>query len=257
MTRTKEEVALVLSLGGEGLNHCEISRRTGIPRPTVRDWVNGKTPTGRRQSRTPGISACDRCGHDRHDFRQLPRTDYVYLLGMYLGDGYINSTSRGVYRLRIYLDMRYPAIIGECADAMRAVMSGNHVDVRQTQKGHNCMQVGSYSRSLPCLFPQHGPGMKHTRSIVPADWQRSLVDQDPRPLLRGLIHSDGCRVINKSMGYEYLRYMFVNASPDIRGIFTDACDQLGIPWRQSAHRTISIARREGIEILDSFVSPKS
>ena len=58
------------------------------------------------------------------------------------------------------------------------------------------------------------------------------------------------------MGYEYLRYQFVNASDDIRTIFTDACDQLTIPWRQSAPRTISISRREGIEILDSFVGPK-
>lgn len=28
-------------------------------------------------------------------------------------------------------------------------------------------------------------------------------------------------------------------------------------WRQSRHNTISIARREGIEILDGFVGPKS
>ena len=89
-------------------------------------------------------------------------------------------------------------------------------------------------------------------------WQQDLIDQDPRPLIRGLIHSDGCRVINKSMGHEYLRYMFSNESADIRKIFMDACDQLGIPWRQSRNeRTISIARREGIEILDSFIGPKS
>jgi hypothetical protein len=176
---------------------------------------------------------------------------------MYLGDGYIVATARGVFRLRIFLDMCYPAIIRECADAMSAVLPDNRVDVRQTRPDHNCMQVGSYSRSLPCLFPQHGPGMKHTRPIVLAEWQQDLINQDPRPLIRGLIHSDGCRVINKSMGYEYLRYMFVNASGDIRRIFTDACDQLEIPWRQSAYRTISIARREGIEILDSFVGPKS
>jgi hypothetical protein len=176
---------------------------------------------------------------------------------MYLGDGYIVAMAKKVFRLRIYLDMRYPGIVRECADAMAAVMPRNRVDVRQTRPGHNCMQVGTYSRSLPCLFPQHGPGMKHTRRIVLADWQQHLIDEDPRPLIRGLIHSDGCRVINKSMGHEYLRYMFVNASADIREIFTDACDQLSIPWRQSAYRTISVARREGIEILDSFVGAKS
>jgi hypothetical protein len=59
------------------------------------------------------------------------------------------------------------------------------------------------------------------------------------------------------MGREYLRYMFSNMSSDIRNIFKDACNQLEIPWRQSRYNTISIARRAGIEILDSFVGPKS
>jgi hypothetical protein len=176
---------------------------------------------------------------------------------MYLGDGYIVEMPKRVYRLRIYLDMRYPGIIQECADAMGVVMPNNRVDVRQTQPTHNCIQVGTYSRSLPCLFPQHGSGMKHTRPIVLAGWQQDLIDQDPRPLIRGLIHSDGCRVINKSMGREYLRYQFSNESMDIRNIFKGACDQLDIPWRQSRVNTISISRREGIEILDSFVGPKS
>ena len=59
------------------------------------------------------------------------------------------------------------------------------------------------------------------------------------------------------MGHKYLRYMFTNASADIRRIFCDACDQLDIPWRQSNPRNISIARREGVEMLDSFIGPKS
>lgn len=176
---------------------------------------------------------------------------------MYLGDGYIVGSRRGIYRLRIYLDMRYPNIIRECADAMTVVMPANRVDIRQTQPGHNCMQVGSWSRSWPCLFPQHGPGMKHTRPIVLADWQRDLIAQDPRPLIRGLIHPDGCRVINKSMGHEYLRYFFTNQSRDIRNIFKDGLNQLGVPYKQSRPNTISVARRQGIEILDSFVGPKS
>ena len=38
--------------------------------------------------------------------------------------------------------------------------------------------------------------MKHTRRIVLEPWQIELVRADPRPLIRGLIHSDGCRVTN-------------------------------------------------------------
>jgi hypothetical protein len=187
----------------------------------------------------------------------LPQYLYGYLLGMYLGDGYIVAMPKRVYPLRVYLDMQYPRVISECAEAMEAVFPDNRVDIRQTYPTHNCVQVGVYSRSLPCLFPQHGPGMKHTRPIELADWQQRLVDEDPRPLIRGLLHSDGCRVINKSMGYEYLRYMFTNKSQDIRNIFKGALNQLDIPYKQSKYDTISIARREGIEILDGFVGPKS
>jgi hypothetical protein len=57
-----------------------------------------------------------------------------------------------------------------------------------------CTEVASYSKHWPCLFPQHGPGRKHERRIELVPWQQELVDLDPRPLVRGLLHSDGCRV---------------------------------------------------------------
>jgi hypothetical protein len=153
--------------------------------------------------------------------------------------------------------MRYPNIVSECAAAMRSVVPANIVSIQYHVGGGNCAQVGSFSKSWPCLFPQHGPGPKHLRPIVLADWQREVVARHPKPLIRGLIHSDGCRVLNKSMGRVYLRYMFSNASADIRAIFCDACDQLGISWRQPSERNISIARRGSIALLDTFVGPKS
>jgi hypothetical protein len=44
-----------------------------------------------------------------HDLSTLPAA-YVYLLGMYLGDGCLSSHPRDVYKLRISLDARYPGI---------------------------------------------------------------------------------------------------------------------------------------------------
>jgi hypothetical protein len=176
---------------------------------------------------------------------------------MYLGDGCISKATKGVMRLRIFLDTKYPGIIDECVRAMGTVMPTSKVDIRRTHPGVNCAQISSFSKAWPCLFPQHGSGMKHQRDIALVQWQQDLVDLDPQPLVRGLIHSDGCRVINKSMGYEYLRYMFGNESAGIRRIFCAACDQLGIPWRQPRRNNISIARREGVEMLDSFIGPKS
>jgi len=94
--------------------------------------------------------------------------------------------------------------------------------------------------------------MKHTRPIGLAEWQQDLVRQDPRPLIRGLIHSDGYRGMNwteRKVGgtakrYTYPRYQFSNESADIKRIFTDALDQLAIAWR------------EAVAALDEFVGPK-
>ncbi len=48
-----------------------------------------------------------------------------------------------------------------------------------------------------------------------------------------------------------------NARPDDIGkIFTDACDAAGIEWRRMNGWDISIARREAVAALDSFVGPK-
>jgi hypothetical protein len=84
-----------------------------------------------------------------------------------------------------------------------------------------CTEVAAYSKHWPCLFPQHGPGRKHERRIELVPWQQDLVDLDPRPLIRGLLHSDGCRVLNWVNGTPYPRYHFSNVSADIRGIFGD------------------------------------
>jgi hypothetical protein len=88
-----------------------------------------------------------------------------------------------------------------------------------------------------------------------------IVDQVPASLLRGLIHNDGWRgvnrVVSKGKVYEYPRYQFSNRSDDIRRIFTDACDGLGIEWRRWTRFHISVAKKESVALLDSFVGPKS
>jgi hypothetical protein len=103
--RPLAEYAEAWRLKGAGLNSCEISRATGIPRSTVREWLaNGPPKTmsrvGQSMRRLGGT------------FPWLEHHAYTYLLGMYLGDGHIVAMRRGVYHLRIYLDpkrtYRYP-----------------------------------------------------------------------------------------------------------------------------------------------------
>jgi len=245
---------MVLALAAEGLNNCEIARQTGIPRRTVRDWVRGGRLAGGL-----GRGDCQRCGGPFHDPPAVPARDYAYLLGLYLGDGTITRSRRDVLRLRIALDSRYPEIIAACARAMRGVLSSSKILV-QRRLSENCVNVGVYSRQLACLIPQHGSGRKHERPIRLERWQETIAYTEVEALLRGLIHSDGCRHLNRvfvrGKRYVYPRYNFSNHSADIRGIFTAACDRLGIESSQMNATNVSVARRASVAQLDEFVGSK-
>jgi hypothetical protein len=216
----------------------------------------GKLP---RFARPGAPGTCPACGHPQHNFRQLPLPEYNYLLGLYLGDGCITTHARDVHRLGISLDRAYPGIVGECRAAMATVMPTSKVNVIQ-RPDEQTDDVHSYSKAWPCLLPQHGLGKKHLRRIDLLEWQRQLIESDPQPLLRGLIHSDGSRHFNTirhpKRTYRYPRYEFTNLSEDIKRIFCDACDLLGIEWRVMNYKTISVARRASVATLDEFIGPK-
>lgn len=242
-----ERVHLALQLHAEGLGATEIGRRLEIPRATVRDWLQGKVPISSREER------CAACGAPEHDYYGLPSA-YAQLLGLYLGDGCLSAHRRWVYRMRVSLDLKYPGIIRECAACMEKVQPGSKVLIQT--RVQNCAEVSAYSKTWPCLFPQHGPGMKHTRRIELAAWQQHHVMRHPQLLLRGLIQSDGCRFENTGRGgWRNPRYSFSNVSDDIRRIFCDACDLLGLRWTE-APRTIYVSRKADVAKLDEFVGPK-
>jgi hypothetical protein len=253
--RSIEQVRHVQALVENGFNDCEISRRTGIPRRTIAGWRHGHIP---RFAKADAVESCPQCGHPAHEFGRLG-CEYGYLLGIYLGDGCIAKFPR-TYRLTISMDRAYPAIVAECVQAMRGVMPTSKVSIfhrwnEQTEEIH------SYSKAWPCFFPQHGSGVKHLRKLELTSWQSQLVERDPRPLLRGLVHSDGCRHLNTirhpKKTYRYPRYEFTNKSEDIKRIFCSACDLLEIEWRVMNAKTISIARRESVARMDEFIGPKS
>ena len=178
--------------------------------------------------------------------------DYVYLLGLYLGDGCLTPLKRGVWKLRISMDARYPGIIGRCIAAISEVSAHSPGVVAAT----GWVEVYSCWKHWLCVFPQHGPGRKHHRRIELEAWQRSLVEQHAAELIRGLIHSDGCRVINRVKHYEYPRYFFSNRSPELRDLFVSACASIGVEARPNNRCCISVARRDSVEILDGFIGAK-
>jgi hypothetical protein len=156
----------------------------------------------------------------------------------------ISSAYPRTFRLRISACDAYPGIMAEIEVAIRAVMASNVVG-----RAHciGCTQIGSYSKHWPCLFPQHGPGPKHLRPIELRQWQDDIaLDRYPREFLRGLIHSDGCRSMNWVVGQ--LR--------DIRCLFTEACERVGVECRPNKRNCISVARRESVNQLDAFIGSK-
>jgi hypothetical protein len=230
---------------------------TGVSRASIRDWLaDRERALNRPRDARVGAFPCD---GGCNLWNSVPERPYSYLLGMYLGDGTI-SRHRHSYRLRVFCDQKYPRIMHELQAAIELTLP---VKVGRVAR-IGCDEVGAYSKHWPCLFPQHGEGMKHQRPILLADWQSRIVRDNTRPFIRGLIHSDGCRAMNVAIRNRelwterrtYTRYQFTNRSDDIRGLFCWALDLIDVHWTQSNKWTISVSRRKDVHYLDSFVGPK-
>lgn len=87
-------------------------------------------------------------------------------------------------------------------------------------------------------------------------WQAAIVEEAPWAFLRGCIRSDGCAYINRTGRYEYLSYCFDNFSPDIRQLFIDACDLVGVECRPS-RRSVWIYRRASVALMLENVGRKN
>jgi hypothetical protein len=241
--RPAAERRIVAHLAAGGLNACEIADIARIPRTTVRGWLRQPEWIS-RLSKEPELH-----------LESLPPAAYSYLLGFYLGDGCLSLSRRDVYRLRIKTDIRYPGVIAECAAAMQAVMPQNRVSIQQMP--YRAVEIGCSSKRWPLLFPQHGAGRKHERRIVLEPWQVEIVARHPWELLRGLIHSDGCRVLNRVNGKDYPRYFFSQVSDDIRRLFCETCRRVGVAYTWNDWKTVSIARAPSVALLDAHVGPKA
>lgn len=250
--------ALTLLRGGA--KNSEVARQLNVPLGTVSYWLHMDRA---KRGECPGAHdpKCPRC-----DGRALDESAYSYLLGLYLGDGHIIQYSRHrVPSLMITCGDTWPGLMDTCEQAMRAVFPDNSVcRVRKT----GCHNVKVYSKHLWCMFPQHGTGMKHTRPIVLASWQQRIVDKHPWEFIRGLTHSDGCRNMNwttrvvrgEKKRYEYPRYWFTNVSDDIRQLYTDTLDKLGVEWKHCTRAgkpyNISVAKRASVALMDARIGPK-
>jgi hypothetical protein len=255
-----------LALIAAGHNDCEVARRLGIPRSTVRDW---RRPTYETRRAHP-IETCPRCWRAAKPMR-FADGDYAELLGVYLGDGCISEHARSS-RLRIFLDSRYPTVNAQIASLLKRCFPANAVSIATPSpsawSGRNdtWIVLSIYSIHLPCLFPQCGSGRKHTRPIILEPWQTDLVAASPWSFIRGCIWTDGCSFINRTdihrpEPYEYLSYDFSNRSRDIVDLFVNACDEVGVFTRVTGTRdrgwSVRINRRASVALMQENVGQKT
>jgi hypothetical protein len=246
--------ALVLELLASGLTQTAVAQRTGVSRGTVHSWARRAAPPRsvvRRQIES--------------SWAVTDARSYCYLLGVYLGDGTVcRPRGRHVW-LQVVNDRRYSAVSAEILDAMQSTFPESRPRMHPSSVGESDVLCVSH----PCVeraFPQHGPGRKHARLIQLAPWQLELTHGNPDALIRGLIHSDGCRTENRFKTklpsgrvaeYSYVRYFFTNHSEDIREIFIQHSELLGVRVTQSNYRNLSISHRKSVAILEQIVGPKS
>ena len=159
--RSADDIRRVFELWDEGNCKAAIARTTGVSRERVRYWLNAGLETVLQSPMRLKAPDCPDpgCGVACPLVETVDGPAYAYLLGQYLGDGSISTYPR-TFRLRITACDAYPGIMTEIETAIRVVMPSKVVGRAQCV---GCTQVGSYSKHWPCLFPQHGPGLKHLR----------------------------------------------------------------------------------------------
>ncbi|MGW2344788.1 helix-turn-helix domain-containing protein [Streptomyces sp. NPDC001661] len=246
-----------IELMRQGVPNREVAEHLGVPRGTVGWWRSEDRRARGEVYRQP--TDCPRCTG-----RDFDHVAYSYLLGLYLGDGHIVSKPKQNH-LSIFCNASQVGLIAAAEEAMRKVMPNPGVGRHQKI---GCTEVKSYTKHWTCMFPQHGPGKKHDRKIVLTLWQQEIVDAHPWEFLRGLIHSDGCRITNwttrlvggERKRYEYPRYFFTNKSDCIRQLYTGTLDKLGVTWthctRHGNPYNISVARKQDVALLDIHIGPK-
>jgi hypothetical protein len=170
--RTDDEYRQILILWEQGNDQSHIARLTEIPRGTVKDCIKRfrslKQFNEDRLTKPKEPSSLNelREGAYTKDVGEA----YAYLLGIYLGDGYINKEPR-TYKLRISLDTKYPTIIKTCVKTIETLLPFNKVGIVKTQ--YNCVEVAC-STTVSKLLVTTAIGQS---SFLSMELEKSIPDQ--------------------------------------------------------------------------------
>jgi len=210
--RTEREYLKSQELKKQGFNNFEISKLLNIPRTTISGWSRKKPNFEKKNKIDPKSYILE---------NKLEKT-YSYILGLYLGDGYINKMPR-THRLRIFNDTKYKDLNIHIMNQLKLLFPKNKVNI--INHG-NFLTIYVYSNMITPLFPQNGKGKKHNRKIKLFNWQTDIII--PQYIIMGLIHSDGCYYYRTVNNKKYFSYDFKNKSRDLHQILQHYCNEIGI-----------------------------
>ena len=236
--RTEKEINSILKLKNEGKNNTEISKLLDIPRTTIITILNKKSTNIVKKQLIDNSK--------NYILNNNLEKEYSYILGLYLGDGHIVKMKR-TFRLRIFLDKKYDDLNNYVKRTLELLFPNNKVTINKTKI--NMIIINVYSNNLINLFPQHGAGKKHNRSIVLEDWQRDVIVPDQ--IIKGLIHSDGSYFYSGI----YDRYEFKNSSSDILSIFKIYSNKLNLKYTEQK-KVITFYKREDVLKLKTIIGTK-
>jgi DNA-binding transcriptional regulator WhiA len=252
--RTLEDFNKALELKKEGFNNSEISRQLDIPRRTIIDWVSGKIKLNESSKEK-------RKNFNPLDYLKDKKEAYSYILGLYLGDGYINKTEKS-WRIRFFLDYKYDKLNDFATEELQKVFPNNKINIlnhKNTKGNSSYITLYTCSVLIEKLFPQIGKGKKHERKIELTDWQKEIIDY--KFLLKGLFHSDGSYYKQTNSNSFY--YNFSNLSKDIIEIFCECCNKINVECkfchtlvRGKKKYTANVRKQQFVEKLHGIIGDK-
>ena len=186
--------------------------------------------------------------------------DYVYLLGLYLGDGMLTRMpGKAVWKLRIFQDSKVRGAASRQAN-MRCRSSR---DVRAASSPKiGCVEIALALEALDLrVSPAWAGAEASTADSIGAVAGATSYLISRASSSKVSCESDGCRITNLALvrgkRYEYPRYFFSQSRPSISRICSmRGCDLIGVDYRQAGPRNISVARRASVAVLDEFIGPK-
>jgi hypothetical protein len=257
---TDDQIEKVWALHEEDFTRGEIATQLSLPWKTVDYWV--KKHSGRVvklvDTRNLKFRAFGRTGSI-----PVPPTShaqYAYLLGSYLGNGYLNQQGPYTWKLRICNNVKYEGIKNRVFESMLLMGLKPNITTRD-----NMYTVYCHGKRLEQWFP-HGVGAKNTYQITLTTWQRSIVQEHAAEFLCGLYHTDGSRYLHSQT---YVMYNFTNKSRDIIDMFCSTCDILKVGYRLNTKKFVDsngnvtngwavvVSRRGNVSILESILGPKT